>query len=356
MDPYRDNIEHLTDELKRVDLLIQRALAISRDQPQQGQEYRGLLISEPEIDELLKTGEFLSQHWHKQEKNQRKLDALDKKLVGLRKTIDERRELTTKTGRRLTLSHLAERFGLSSAEVDLLLVAMAPELEPRYETLYAYLQDDVTRKRPSADLALNMICRSEREKLFARRFLAPGAPLIHFRVLELLEESHDRQPTLLRKFLKIEDSVLRFLLEHATRLALGSFEVPQQTIHGLEIDEATRTQLHNLADSVQRSGSKKTIVRVVGSDRAELQEAAAAFYDSNIAANNLRITCEETFPSSSPNEIAHILVLRSRFDNGVTSTVRGIFTYRVNDSGLLTSLRGYWNMDVMHFGQAGKGD
>jgi steroid delta-isomerase len=80
-------------------------------------------------------------------------------------------------------------------------------------------------------------------------------------------------------------------------------------------------------------------------------QAAAAFYDSNIAANNLRITCEETFPSSSPNEIAHILVLRSRFDNGVTSTVRGIFTYKVNDDGLLTNLRGYWNMDVMEFGQ-----
>jgi steroid delta-isomerase len=86
------------------------------------------------------------------------------------------------------------------------------------------------------------------------------------------------------------------------------------------------------------------------------KEAAAAFYDSNIAANNLRITCEETFPSSSPEEIAHILVLRSRFDNGVTSTVRGIFTYRVNDDGLLTNLRGYWNMDVMQFGQEGKGD
>ncbi|WP_102141536.1 nuclear transport factor 2 family protein [Mycobacterium hubeiense] len=84
------------------------------------------------------------------------------------------------------------------------------------------------------------------------------------------------------------------------------------------------------------------------------KEAAAAFYDTNIAANNLRITCEETFPSSSPDEIAHILVLRSQFDNGVTSTVRGIFTYRVNDDGLLTNLRGYWNMDMMEFGQAGQ--
>jgi steroid delta-isomerase len=86
------------------------------------------------------------------------------------------------------------------------------------------------------------------------------------------------------------------------------------------------------------------------------KDAAAAFYDSNIAANNLRITCEETFPSSSPNEIAHILVLRSRFENGFTSTVRGIFTYRVDDAGLLTNLRGYWNMDVMQFGQESKSD
>jgi steroid Delta-isomerase len=82
------------------------------------------------------------------------------------------------------------------------------------------------------------------------------------------------------------------------------------------------------------------------------KEAVGAFFDSNIARNQLKITCEETFPSSSPNEIAHILVLRSHFDNGITSTVRGVFTYRVNDAGLIANMRGYWNMDAMVFGQA----
>jgi steroid delta-isomerase len=81
------------------------------------------------------------------------------------------------------------------------------------------------------------------------------------------------------------------------------------------------------------------------------KEAVAAFYDTNIAANQLTITCEETFPSSSPQEIAHILVLRSRFEGGVTSTVRGVFTYRVDDAGLITNMRGYWNLDAMQFGQ-----
>lgn len=81
------------------------------------------------------------------------------------------------------------------------------------------------------------------------------------------------------------------------------------------------------------------------------KEDVGAFFDANIAANRLTITCEETFPSGSPAEIAHILLLHSRFEGGLTSTVRGVFTYRVNDEGLITSMRGYWNMDAMTFGK-----
>jgi steroid delta-isomerase len=81
------------------------------------------------------------------------------------------------------------------------------------------------------------------------------------------------------------------------------------------------------------------------------KEALAAFYDANIGPNTLTVTCEETFPSSSPTEIAYILVLHTVFPNGFTATVRGVFTYRVNDEGLITNLRGYWNMDAMKFGQ-----
>ena len=81
------------------------------------------------------------------------------------------------------------------------------------------------------------------------------------------------------------------------------------------------------------------------------KEAVAAFYDANIAANTLTVTCEETFPSSSPNEVAHILVLRSRFEGGFTSAVRGVFCYRVDDDGKIANLRGYWNLEGMQFGQ-----
>lgn len=79
--------------------------------------------------------------------------------------------------------------------------------------------------------------------------------------------------------------------------------------------------------------------------------AVAAFYDANIGPNQLRITCEEVFPSSSTTEIAYILVLETTFPNGFVATVRGVFTYRVNDAGLITNLRGYWNMDALQICQ-----
>jgi steroid Delta-isomerase len=86
------------------------------------------------------------------------------------------------------------------------------------------------------------------------------------------------------------------------------------------------------------------------------KEALSGFYDSTIGAIAVNITCEETFPSSTPNEIAYILLLRFAFDNGAASSVRGVFTYRVNDEGLITNLRGYWNTDAMKFSKPGESD
>ena len=83
------------------------------------------------------------------------------------------------------------------------------------------------------------------------------------------------------------------------------------------------------------------------------KQAVAAFYDNTVEANQTTVTCEETFPSSSPNEIAHILVLHFTIAGKHPASVRGVFTYRVNDAGLLTNLRGYWNMDAMKFGPQG---
>src|SRR5262249_37318596 len=84
------------------------------------------------------------------------------------------------------LVKLTQAFGLTPFDAALIVVAVAPELDLRYERIYAILQDDVTRRRPSLDLALNLLCSSAPEKLERRRHVAADAPLVRTGVLELV--------------------------------------------------------------------------------------------------------------------------------------------------------------------------
>ena len=68
----------------------------------------------------------------------------------------------------------------------------------------------------------------------------------------------------------------------------------------------------------------------------------AEFYAKHIAPTTIRIEAEQSYAAGQ--ESAHVLTLSTSFPNGVRMTVRGIFTYRVDDAGKLTNLRGYWSM------------
>lgn len=88
-----------------------------------GDLYRGLYISRDEVERLLArepgTPTFAR---NEQESNNPLPEAI---AAGSR------------------LEWLEYNFGLSSFDIDLPLIALAPELDRRYERLYAYLQDDV---------------------------------------------------------------------------------------------------------------------------------------------------------------------------------------------------------------------
>ena len=75
-------------------------------------------------------------------------------------TITANMSASAEQGIFLSLPYVAQLFALSPFEVQTLVVCLAPELRRKYDTLYAYLQDDVTRKRPSVDLVLDLLCTS----------------------------------------------------------------------------------------------------------------------------------------------------------------------------------------------------
>jgi hypothetical protein len=67
-------------------------------------------------------------------------------------------------------------------------LALAPEIDVRYGRCFAYLQDDVSSRRPTVALALDLLTSSVGERLARRQRFDPGAPLIAHGVLELAEE------------------------------------------------------------------------------------------------------------------------------------------------------------------------
>ncbi|WP_086565878.1 ATP-binding protein [Streptomyces africanus] len=104
------------------------------------------------------------------------------------------------------LHSLARSFGLSPLDLDLLLVAVAPDLDARFEPLYGYLNDDLTRRRPTVGLALELCGLAGASS--ARFRLAPGAPLIAGGLLEVTEP--ERPP--LSRVLAVPDRVTGHLL------------------------------------------------------------------------------------------------------------------------------------------------
>jgi AAA+ superfamily predicted ATPase len=110
------------------------------------------------------------------------------------------------------LAWLQQTFGLSDFDLDLVAIALAPELDRRYDRLYAYLQDDARCKRPTVDLVLNLLCDSAIDKLANRIHFAPDSPLIRQGLLHLIPDPNQAKPTLLGHELHLDDQIIRFLL------------------------------------------------------------------------------------------------------------------------------------------------
>ena len=117
------------------------------------------------------------------------------------------------------LSWLAEVFGLAPFELDIVLIALAPEVDLRYERIYAYLQDDVTRRRPSVDLVLNLLCSSAEERLARRACLSSESPLVRHRLIRLIPDPQQVEAPLLAHYIKLDEQIVRLPVRARHRCA-----------------------------------------------------------------------------------------------------------------------------------------
>ena len=129
-------LAELLPALQQLDRLLEHAVAtaqVAHGPEAAADPYRGLYIGREEVKRLLARPPGASVLWSE------------------RTEAEEPSPDSAGDGSRLTW--LKEAFDLPAFDMDMLLLAFAPELDLRYERLYAYLQDDVTKKRPTIDLA-----------------------------------------------------------------------------------------------------------------------------------------------------------------------------------------------------------
>ena len=190
-EPYPDNAAHLLDELRRLDVLLEQRIAAyrtSRPLVEGLAASKGLFISDAEVDALLRRD-------HMPESPKQSADEKSRGLARLEASIAERVAASQRCGVYLALPHLADCFELSPPELAAVVICLAPELDTKYDTLYAYMQDDITRRRPSVDLVLNILCTTPVERWQTRA----GAPIRVAAQPDTLRERRSAQPVRLER-------------------------------------------------------------------------------------------------------------------------------------------------------------
>ena len=243
------SLRYLLDRLAAVEWRVRDAVERRRSQdPDPDDRFRGLYIPDAQVDELLAGPRAL-------------LDESSRSAwQGAIATADTNADSAEQAGGRVRLRRVARTFGLLPIDIDILLVAVAPDLDPRFERLYAYLQDDVSRRRASTGLALELATGVPGAAV-ARARLDPSAPLVGGGLL--LVEEGDR-PFLTRS-LRVPDRVTaHLLLDDALDQRLAALAVeprPLQLPDGAAVSRARASGVRSFYVR-ERFGSAGTAMAV----------------------------------------------------------------------------------------------
>ncbi len=197
--------EHLVAELERIELLLRRRALLLHDTGLIiDSDFRGRYVAGKHIDRAPFDGQ--------QAPEPPAAVALARLAAQVDELNRQRTALADEMGAELRLPRLARLAGLGRLEVDALLLAAGAQLDLCWEGLLAYVQDDVTRRRPTLQLALDLLTHDRDERLHGRALLSAG-PLIRDRLMRLIGEfdEHSRPPLPARS-LGLEERVLRHLL------------------------------------------------------------------------------------------------------------------------------------------------
>lgn len=262
---YETNAAHLRDELARVDVLVRaqvvrwrRTIAAAKPAGLWGM----MQVSDAEIEQYLGTdpgppglvpeslAEALRPYWNVE------AEAAADILLAV---------AATAPGVDLRVERLRTRFALGDGELDIVLLALLPELDLRYRRIFGYLQDDASRAAPPPELVGEMLhakvpTLEEKNALFD-----PSGPLLRWRLVHIADRGVRLDPCI-AAYLLGRDSMDRALARIVRPLQA---DVPFEKLFA---DAATVAALHDFAEH----GAAAPIVILQGPEGSGRAHAARA--------------------------------------------------------------------------------
>lgn len=249
---YKTNLQQLQEELKRIDLLIDLQIAKFRQENKIMNEFQGVYISDEEVDSLLDPDSLNAVNEEYQATT-----TLKSHLIQLESEISQKIVKSLEKGIKLRLPSLANIFDLSPFEIDCILVCLAPALDRKYEKLYAYLNDDITKKHPTVDLVLNLLCSSTEDKIHSRRHFDTSEHLFKHNLISFVGEGTEN---ILSRFIKVDDRIINYTLGinfiDARIEPYCKLVRPQADLNELIMQDGLKTQVKNIINSYSEVKSK----------------------------------------------------------------------------------------------------
>jgi len=149
---------------------------------------------------------------------------------------------------------LRAAFALDDFDCAVVLLALAPELDSRYERLYGFLHDDLTRKYLSVDLCLELLCVTPAERMARRARFAADSPLD--RVLTPVDSGRPTPSSALSRVLAVDPQIASLLLyvdgQDARLRTLCEVPAAEVELDDVPLEPALRARLERLVDRVSR--------------------------------------------------------------------------------------------------------
>lgn len=207
---YIDFFEHLSEELSLLRLCLAGHLRRLKADGAEAGETKGIFISEEEIVSILSAPGTREEGAGGYPEG----SSLDSAIQDGSQKIAGRLAASGLEVEQFPLLRIARIFGLSSFDMRILVMALAPEVDRRFERIYAYLNDDMSKRSPSIGLAFALFSPDLRQRAEAWHSLSPEGPLRAFGLVTLSEDGPDAG-FMSRRF-RLTGSISRYLASGRT--------------------------------------------------------------------------------------------------------------------------------------------